>query len=301
MAPKIVVITGCSSGIGLETAVHLAKDKENRFKVYATMRNLTKKDQLETAAGSTLYKTLFIRELDVTKENSIVEFIDKINQEEGRVDVLVNNAGIAHLGVVETVPMDQIRAVYETNVFGLIRLTQAVIPGMKSRRSGHIINVSSAAGLVGMPFNAIYASSKFAVEGFSESIAPLLKKFSISVSVIEPGPVRTSIVDNMALNKTGSFRFEDLDPGVDELTKQYFKSKFTNAEFKNDWSQCISAEKTQAGTEIANIIQDVIISEEPHLHYPTSDAMRGLAAMKYTDPSGDSIVQNIAEQQQWKE
>ncbi|XP_072039360.1 retinol dehydrogenase 8-like [Amphiura filiformis] len=179
MAPKIVVITGCSSGIGLETAVHLAKDKENRFKVYATMRNLTKKDQLETAAGSTLYKTLFIRELDVTKENSIVEFIDKINQEEGRVDVLVNNAGIAHLGVVETVPMDQIRAVYETNVFGLIRLTQAVIPGMKSRRSGHIINVSSAAGLVGMPFNAIYASSKFAVEGFSESIAPLLKKFGI--------------------------------------------------------------------------------------------------------------------------
>ncbi|XP_072040075.1 retinol dehydrogenase 8-like [Amphiura filiformis] len=297
MAPKIVVITGCSSGIGLETAVHLAKDKENRFKVYATMRNLTKKDQLETAAGSTLYKTLFIRELDVTKENSIVEVIDKINKEEGRVDVLVNNAGITQGGVMEKVPMDQIRAVYETNVFGLIRLTQAVIPGMKSRRSGHIINVSSAAGLVGnMPFTEIYTSSKFAVEGFSESIAPLLKKFNISVSVIEPGPVHTSVSANMALNKTGSFRFEDLDPDVDELTKQYFKATFTNTEFIKQMKSIM-----QAGTEIANIIQDVILSEEPHLRYPTSDAVRELAAMKYTDPSGDSIVQSITAQQQWKE
>ncbi|XP_072041061.1 retinol dehydrogenase 8-like [Amphiura filiformis] len=293
MSPKIVVITGCSSGIGLQAAVHLASDKENRFKVYATMRDLTKKDQLESAAGSTMYKTLFIRELDVTKEDSIEEFIDQINQEEGGVDVLKRRNRASWCK--KKVSMDQIRQVFETNVFGLIRLTQAVITGMKNRRSGHIINVSSSTGLVGMPFCDIYTSSKFAVEGFSESIAPLFKKFNISVSVIEPGPVQTSILANVTINKMGCFRSEDLDPDVDELTRQYFSSSFSNAFTKRRTTMM------QHGTEIASIIQDIILSEEPHLRYPTSDAVRELAAMKYTDPTGDSVVKNITEQQQWTE
>ncbi|XP_072032979.1 retinol dehydrogenase 8-like [Amphiura filiformis] len=164
MAPKVVVITGCSTGMGLETAALLAKDSGNRFKVFATMRNLAKKAQLEIAAGSTLNKKLFIRELDVTKEDMIVEFIDRINREEGRVDILINNAGVGHVGAVEHVPMSQIRSIYETNVFGLIRLTQAVIPGMKANRAGHIVNISSIGGLFGYPFCDIYSSAKFAVE-----------------------------------------------------------------------------------------------------------------------------------------
>ncbi|XP_072032980.1 retinol dehydrogenase 8-like [Amphiura filiformis] len=281
MAPKVVVITGCSTGIGLETAALLASDKDNRFKVFATMRNLAKQSKLEIAAGSTLDKTLFIRELDVTKEDSILRFIDKINREEGGVDILINNAGIGQVGLVEKVPMNQIRMVYETNVFGLIRLTQAVIPGMKSKRAGHIINVSSMAGLFGFPFCDIYASSKFAVEGFSESITPFLKKFNISVSVIEPGPVQTEFVANIAANTSGNFW-------------QFYKDSFVRSG-KSPMSNY------QTGAEIARIIQDVILSDNPHLHYPTSEVMRNYAATKYIDPTGDSVIRRMTKQQQWKE
>ncbi|XP_072029302.1 retinol dehydrogenase 8-like [Amphiura filiformis] len=294
MAPKVVVITGCSTGIGLETAALLASDKDNRFKVFATMRNLAKQAQLEIAAGSTLDKTLFIRQLDVTKEDSIVEFIDKINREEGGVDILINNAGVGQAGVVEKVAMSQIRTVYETNVFGLIRLTQAVIPGMKSKRAGHIINVGSMAGLFGYPFCDIYVSSKFAVEGFSESIAPLLKKFNISVSVIEPGPVQTAFAGNIATNDTGRFSSEaEIDADVDEKTRQYYKDSFARAEKR-------SSTIMQTGAEIASIIQDAILSDNPHLHYPTSEVMGKLAASKYIDPTGDSVLRNLSAQQQWE-
>ncbi|XP_072034785.1 retinol dehydrogenase 8-like [Amphiura filiformis] len=292
MAPKVVVITGCSTGIGLETAALLANDKNSRFKVFATMRNLAKQSKLEDAAGSTLDKTLFIRELDVTKEDAIVQFIDKIIREEGGVDILINNAGVGQAGVVEKVAMSQIRTVFETNVFGLMRLTQAVIPGMKSKRTGHIINVSSMAGLFGYPFCDIYVSSKSAVEGFSESIAPLLNKFNISVSVIEPGPVQTEFRGNIASNDTGNFGNE-VDADVDEKTRQYYKDTFAGAEER-------APKVIQTGAEIASIIQDVILSDNPHLHYPTSEAMGKLAASKYIDPTGDSVIRNLSARQQWE-
>ncbi|XP_072015495.1 retinol dehydrogenase 8-like isoform X2 [Amphiura filiformis] len=268
MAPKVVIITGCSSGIGLETAVLLASDKENRFKVFATMRNLAKKDQLQSTAGSTLDKTLFIRQLDVTDEESINKFMDKINQEEKRVDILINNAGIGQCGVLEMVTMTQIRKVFETNVFGFIRMTQAVIPGMKTKRSGQIINVGSTLGLAGIPWSDIYSSSKFAIEGFSESIAPVLKKFNISISVIEPGPVITQAFANIDANGTGHMGSDaQMDPDVDELTHKLFKNSMDNNAIR-------IGKMIQTAEEIANVIQDVILTEKPHFRYITSESYK---------------------------
>ncbi|XP_072025689.1 retinol dehydrogenase 8-like isoform X2 [Amphiura filiformis] len=295
MAPKVVVITGCSSGIGLETAVLLASDKENRFKVFATMRNLAKKAQLEIAAGSTLQKSLFIRQLDVTKVDSIDEFMDKINQEEGGVDILVNNAGVGQAGIMEKVTESQMKTVYDTNVFGVIRMTQAVTPGMKAKRSGHIINVSSVGGLIGVPFYEICVSSKFAIEGFSESLAPVLKQFNVSVSLIEPGTVQTAFVTNVAANKTGSFSVdEEIDPDVDELTQKLLKGTRTSGVSR-------LTNYMQTGAEIAKVIQEVILSDKPHLHYITSEVYKKLlAAMKFVDVTGDSIVEGIIQQQHWE-
>ncbi|XP_072025690.1 retinol dehydrogenase 8-like [Amphiura filiformis] len=298
MAPKVVVITGCSSGIGLDTAVLLASDKDNRFKVFATMRNLAKKDQLQSAAGSTLDKTLFIGQLDVTDEESIKVFMDKINKEEGGVDILINNAGIGQAGIMEKVTESQMKTVYETNVFGVIRMTQAVTPGMKTKQSGHIINVSSTAGLSGGPFFDIYNSSKFAVEGFSESIAPVLKQFNISVSVIEPGPVQTAFLDNIGANNTGYFQLDGdapIDSDVDELTNKLLKATF------NMMGELIPSIR-QTGAEIAQVIQEAILSDKPHLHYVTSEVIeKSLAATKFIDVTGDCIVEGIIQEQHWDE
>ncbi|EDO43519.1 predicted protein [Nematostella vectensis] len=179
MDPKVAVITGCSSGIGLATASILAKDGEKRFRVYATMRNLDKKGSLESACQNALGDTLFIRELDVSSDDSVEEALNAIYEEEGRIDILVNNAGISHIGMLETQTQSLVKETFNTNFFGVLRMSKAVIPRMKSDHSGHIINISSTAGHTGMPFTGLYCASKFAVEGLSESLAPLLRKFGV--------------------------------------------------------------------------------------------------------------------------
>lgn len=297
MAPKIVVITGCSSGIGLATAVLLAKDDNKRFKVFATMRNLAKKEKLCTAAGSVLDNTLFIRELDVTKEDSIVDFMEQINRDEGGIDILINNAGRGQMGLFEKVSMDEIRGLYETNVFGLFRVTQAVIPKMKAKKSGHIINVSSIAGLIGcLPYFEYYNSTKFAVEGFSESIAALLQPFNISVSVIEPGPVATEF-QATSVSSGGGFDLTTptddnplgviVNEDVDDMTREHFTKTIAG------FAKRVKAQ-AQTGEDIALVIKEAILSDKPHLHYLTSDSVKAATAMKYKDPTGDSVVQMIA-------
>lgn len=185
---KVAVVTGSSRGIGFETSLALAR---SGFLTYATMRNPEKQEAIRTAAEK---ENLPIRvvQLDVTDENSVKKAIESIGSEAGRIDMLVNNAGYGLTGAFEDIAIDEIKAQYETNFFGLIRVTQAVLPTMRKQGSGRIINISSGAGRFGYPCGSAYVSTKFAVEGLSESMAYELEQFGIKVVLIEPGVIRTN-------------------------------------------------------------------------------------------------------------
>jgi NAD(P)-dependent dehydrogenase (short-subunit alcohol dehydrogenase family) len=194
---KVAVVTGSSSGIGLETSLMLAR---NDYTTYATMRTPDKKVVIKTTAEKENLPIKVVQ-LDVTDDNSVKSAIDMINSESGRIDVLVNNAGYALGGALEDLSMEEIKAQYETNLLGLIRVTQAVLPIMRRQKSGIIVNLSSAAGIFGIPGASAYTSTKFAVEGLSESIGYELEPYGIKVVLIEPGFVKTNFANAMVLAK----------------------------------------------------------------------------------------------------
>jgi NAD(P)-dependent dehydrogenase (short-subunit alcohol dehydrogenase family) len=191
----VAVVTGSSGGIGLATSLALAK---NGYLTYATMRNLAKRDPIQSVADKQ-HLPIRAMQLDVTDENSIKKAIHSILSEAGRIDLLVNNAGYGLTGAFEDIGIDEIKALYETNFFGVIRVTQMVLPIMRKQGSGRIINVSSGAGRFGYPGGSAYVSLKFALEGLSESMAYELEQFGIRIVLVEPGVVRTNFGKNMVI------------------------------------------------------------------------------------------------------
>jgi NAD(P)-dependent dehydrogenase (short-subunit alcohol dehydrogenase family) len=182
---KAVLITGCSSGIGWATAERLV---DVGWKVYATARNVESIAPLQ-ARGCTLLP------LDVTDETSMRQAVKEIEQDEGAVGVLVNNAGYSQSGAVEAVPMDKVRSQFETNVFGLVRMCQLVLPGMRRQGYGRIVNVSSMGGKLTLPGAGHYHATKHAVEALSDALRFEVEGFGIKVSVIEPGLIKTGFAD----------------------------------------------------------------------------------------------------------
>ncbi|MFJ8526656.1 oxidoreductase [Bacillus sp. NPDC094106] len=190
MNKKIAVITGASSGFGLLTTLELAK---RDYLVIATMRNLDKQAELLSQATALhLQQNIKSHQLDVTDPDSIHAF-QLFLEELNRIDLLVNNAGFASGGFVEEIPVEEYRKQFETNVFGAISITQTVLPYMRKQKSGKIINLSSISGQVGFPGLSPYVSSKYALEGWSESLRLEVKPFGIDVSLIEPGSYNTNI------------------------------------------------------------------------------------------------------------
>src|SRR3990172_1553719 len=179
---KAILITGCSTGIGRATAEHLASRGHT---VYATARKPESIAELATKGCRTLA-------LDVNDEASMQAAVRQIEQAEGAVGVLVNNAGYAQDGPIEEVPLDAVRRQFETNVFGLVRLTQLVLPGMRAQKWGRVINVSSVGGKVVFPGGGFYHATKWAVEAISEAMRFELRPFGIDVAVIEPGAIQSS-------------------------------------------------------------------------------------------------------------
>ena len=195
---KVAIVTGSSSGIGYETSLALARDG---FLTYATMRNINKGENIKSVATKENLP-VHIQQLDVTDDVSVKNAIESISSETGgRIDVLVNNAGYGLNGAFEDLAMDEIKAQYETNVFGLIRTTQAVLPMMRKQKSGTIVNISSGAGRFGFPGGSAYVSTKFAVEGLSESMSYELESFGIKVVIIEPGVIRTNFANDLVFAK----------------------------------------------------------------------------------------------------
>src|ERR687887_185706 len=194
---KVAIVTGSSSGIGYETSLMLAR---NGFLTYATMRNLNKSENIKSLATKENLP-LYINQLDVTDDVSVKNAVQAILSETGRIDVLVNNAGYGLNGAFEDLAMDEIKTQYETNVFGLIRTTQAVLPIMRKQKSGTIVNISSGAGRFGYPRGSAYVSTKFAVEGLSESMSYELEPFGIKVIIVEPGVIRTNFGNGLVVAK----------------------------------------------------------------------------------------------------
>ena len=188
---KVALVTGSSSGFGLLISIKLAKAG---FYVYATMRNLENKASLlEGAQNEKVEDSLEILQLDVTQPSSIQQAVNHIINSSGKVDVLVNNAGYAQAGFVEEISLDEWQKQFDTNFFGMVSMIREVVPFMREARSGRIINMSSISGLMGFPALTPYVSSKFALEGFSESLRYELAPFGIQVILMEPGSYQTNI------------------------------------------------------------------------------------------------------------
>ena len=190
---KVALVTGSSSGIGLETCLALARDG---FHTFASMRDTKKAAALQEAAKKENL-SIEVIELDVDKEDSIKSAVAKVMSDSGRIDVLVNNAGYGLFGSLEDVPIEDFKKQFETNLFGIIILIQQVAPIMRNQGDGFIVNISSVAGRIGFPSSSAYISSKFALEGLSESLRYELGPFGVKVIIIEPGVVKTPFFSSM--------------------------------------------------------------------------------------------------------
>ncbi|XP_012584837.1 PREDICTED: complement C3-like [Condylura cristata] len=274
---RTVLISGCSSGIGLELAVMLAHDPRQRYQVVATMRDLKKKQKLEAAAGEALGHTLTVAQMDVCSNESVAQCLSCI---QGEVDVLVNNAGVGLVGPLEGLSLAAMQDVFDTNFFGAVRLVKAVLPGMKRRRQGHIVVVSSVMGLQGVMFNDVYAASKFALEGFFESLAIQLLEFNIYISLVEPGPVVTNF-ERKILEQVSTTEFPSTDPD----TLRYFRDFYLPA------SEELFRSVGQSPKDVAQVIVKVISSARPALRKQTNARYIPLTALKAADPSGRVYVQ----------
>ncbi|XP_077591440.1 retinol dehydrogenase 8a [Stigmatopora nigra] len=274
---KVVLITGCSSGIGLRIAVALATDEKKRYHVIATMRDLKKNIKLVEAAGDAYGKNLVLLPLDVCSEESVKQCINSVNDR--HIDILINNAGVGLLGPLESISIDEMKRVFETNFFGVVRMIKEVMPDMKKRKSGHIVVMSSVMGLQGVVFNDVYTASKFAMEGFCESMAVQLMKFNVRLSMIEPGPVHTEFETKM-MEDVAMMEY----PGVDADTVRYFKDVYLPSSID------IFKAMGQTPEDIAKCTKKVIESNSPRFRNLTNSLYTPIVALKYADETGGLSV-----------
>jgi NAD(P)-dependent dehydrogenase (short-subunit alcohol dehydrogenase family) len=256
-AMPVTLVTGTSTGIGFATALHLAR---NGHTVVATMRKLAKAAPLEAAARAEGLP-LALRELDVTSQDSIDRAVAATREREGAVDVLVNNAGIGGATPLELTPEAEHRAMFEANYWGAIRMIQAVLPAMRERRAGCIVNVTSIAGRVATPNQIAYSASKHALAAASEALAHEVAAFGIRVAIIEPGVVQTAIFENSA----GATRYDKTSPYRQIMRRN---GKLFAAGFRNPGQP----------ETVAAAILEAITTDRPRLRYPVGVDAEGLAA-----------------------
>jgi short-subunit dehydrogenase len=259
---KVAIVTGSSSGIGYATSLLLAR---NRFHTYATMRSIEKSANIQEIANKERLP-LQVIQIDVNDDASIRNSIEKVGSGNERIDVLVNNAGYGLVGAFEDLSVEEIKSQFETNFFGVIRLTQQVLPIMRKQKSGTIVNVSSGAGRIGFPGMSAYVSSKFALEGLSESMSYELEPFGIKVVIIEPGVIRTNFKKNSVMSK------KSLDNS--------FISPYSFIIQKIDSSISSMVEHATPPEEVAKAILHAVISNNPKLRYLVGNDMIMMAETK---------------------
>ncbi|MHB8376489.1 MAG: SDR family oxidoreductase [Dehalococcoidia bacterium] len=245
---SVVLITGCSSGFGKLAALEFARRGD---RVFASMRNTTKAEGLLDAAAAA-GGTLEVVRLDVNDSASIAGAVAQIEKHAGPIDVLVNNAGIGTHGPVEDFDDDEVLSIFNTNVFGVIRVTRAVLPSMRARKSGTIVTVGSLAGKVSAPFGGVYAASKHAIEALSDALYYELHPFGIRVVLVEPGGFETEIQANHLVAR----RFNEGSPYVE------FERRFADASTKLPGA----GERADAQV-VATAIADAAKAEQPKRRY----------------------------------
>jgi NAD(P)-dependent dehydrogenase (short-subunit alcohol dehydrogenase family) len=253
---KVAVVTGSSSGIGFETSLLLAR---KGFSTYATMRNLNKSQKINDITEKENLP-LKVLQLDVTDDRSVKDAIRQIADESSRIDVLVNNAGYGLMGAVEDLSIDEFKSQFETNFFGVIRVTKEVIPIMRNQKNGNIINVSSVGGKIGIPLNSAYISSKFALEGLSESMRYELEQFGIDVILIEPGVVKTNFFENADVigNNNTSTTNNNKTSVYSQLTQKLFEG----------FEPMLKSNSSSLPSDVAEIIYQAIESKNRKVRYP---------------------------------
>jgi NAD(P)-dependent dehydrogenase (short-subunit alcohol dehydrogenase family) len=245
----VALITGTSTGIGQATALYLAR---HGYHVFASMRNLAKGASALTAAANAERLSFEVLQLDVDDPISAVRAVQEVQQKAGQIDVLINNAGVGGGGAIEETPEERLRAIFETNFFGAMRLIRAVLPGMRERRRGAIVNVTSVAGRLSSSPQYAYAASKSALEAASEILAQEVRRFNIRVAIIEPGVVLTPIFAK-------NMREPDMNSPYVEFTlrlSHIFKKRLENA----------SPPELVAAT-----IHRALETDQPKLRYPIGE------------------------------
>lgn len=243
---RTVLVTGCSSGIGLATCHVLSR---NNFMTYGTVRNLSKAKKIQDLMNRENLSLKILR-LDVNDNQSIKLAIKKILNDIGRIDVLINNAGYGMFGPIEEITTQEIKKQFETNFFGTIRLIKAIVPIMRKQGNGTIVNISSMVGRFAVPLNSAYVSSKFAVEGLSESISFELEEFGIRVIVIEPGVVKSDFFHNVKVKGM------NLESPYHELMER--RVNFLDKAMKNSLT---------SSYDVAGTILDALNSKDPKFRY----------------------------------
>jgi NADP-dependent 3-hydroxy acid dehydrogenase YdfG len=267
-----ILITGCSSGIGRATAEHLA---ERGHTVYATARRLESVRELEGAGCRTLA-------LDVTDEASMQSAVKAVEEAEGAVGALVNNAGYSQSGAVESVNIEDVRAQFETNVFGLIRMSQLVLPGMRATGSGRIVNVGSMGGKLTFPGGGIYHATKYAVEAISDAMRFEVRGFGVHVVLIEPGLIKTEFataaVSALNTGTTDEGPYGEFNQAVAAGTAGAYEGP---------------SAKLGGGPEtVARAIEKAIVKRRPRARYPVTPSARMLIGQRalFSDGMWDRFV-----------
>ena len=273
---KCVLITGCSTGIGRATAERLSGAG---WKVYATARDVGK-------IGSLAERGCELLPLDVTDEASMRAAVEEVEGREGAVGVLVNNAGYSQSGAVEEVPMEKVRRQFETNVFGLVRMCQLVLPGMRRQGYGRIVNISSMGGRLTFPGGGYYHATKYAVEAISDALRFEVAGFGVGVVVIEPGLIRTSFADtatgSMGETATGSGPYAGFSAAVVKAVKDNYERG--------------PILKLGGGPEtVAATIERAITAAKPRTRYavtPSAHLFMGLRRL-LPDRAWDAVVRTV--------
>ncbi|GAA6209936.1 SDR family oxidoreductase [Cognatishimia sp. WU-CL00825] len=279
---KVILITGTSTGLGITMSVQAA---QAGHKVYATMRNLEKRTALDTAAAQAGV-SIDVLQLDVQDNSSVTDAVAHVIENEGRIDVLINNAGAGFVRTVEQASEAEIQWVMDVNFTGVARCTKAVMPHMRQQRSGHIITISSVGGLVGQPFNEIYCGAKFAVEGFMEAIACYITpNFGINISIVEPGGIATEFANNVLqqLQSTGGMLDDEYRP----ILEKYIGG-----------AQSRQAEDIyQTPDQVSDVVMQAVEAENPPLRCRTSNWGEDFCRLKTgLDPDGTKLTKQVFDQ-----
>ena len=265
-----VLVTGTSTGIGLATAVAAA---QAGWRVVATMRDTSRSSALLAAADKAGVADLVdVRALDVTDADAAAACVAEVVDTYGRLDAVINNAGAGHVGTLEQEPIDEVRAVFEVKFLGVLNVTKPALPHLRAS-GGRLLTVTSVGGVVGQPFNEAYCGAKFAVEGFMESLAPVVAAHGVRVTVVEPGAVASEFVANVGFDPA---QLEAAGPYAPQL-RGYLER--TSGAFAN----------AQTSEDAAASIVAVLTADKPAFRVQTSDVARTFSGAKLSDLDGSAV------------